>query len=169
PIYIYLAMRPNSDYDRIRITNDIGSLLGLGNEVQLDVYNAFYYDETTIEDCGRPFATSFDGGGGIDLEVGDLNNQNLSNAIDEDENSFSRLKSYSVLSLNVGNSLSQYFYFSSTASTSSALNLKLALGSGRMINTNLLGTIEITLYDSQDNVVYKRSLQSRLLHNTDIL
>src|SRR5690625_3238906 len=167
--HLYLAKRPDNDYDRIRITNDIGSLLGLGNEVQLDVYNAFYYDETSAEDCGRPFATSFDGSGGIDLEVGDLNNQNLSNAIDEDENSFSRLKSSSVLGLNAANSLSQYFYFSSTSSTTATLNLKLALGSGGLINTDLLGAIEFILYDAEDNVVYKQSLQSSILNNTDIL
>src|SRR5690606_22815197 len=40
-----LAMRPSSAYDRIRITNRTGSLLGLGAEKTLDVYNAFYYQD----------------------------------------------------------------------------------------------------------------------------
>lgn len=163
----YLAIRPDSDYDRLRITNQIGSLLGVGNEKQLDVYNAFYYEDMG-NDCGRPFATSFDGGGGIGLEVGDLNDQNLGNAIDDNENSFSRLKSSSVLNVNVASTLSQYFYFPTTSSATTTANLKLALGSGGLVNTDLLGAIEIIFFED-NTIVSRRSLQSSLLNNTNAL
>src|SRR5690606_4064131 len=47
-----LAMRPSAPYDRIRITNRTGSLLGLGAEKPLDIFNAFYYQDNN-QDCGR--------------------------------------------------------------------------------------------------------------------
>ncbi|MDG4949606.1 cadherin-like domain-containing protein [Weeksellaceae bacterium KMM 9724] len=161
----FLAIRPESDYDRLRITNQIGSLIGVGNETTLDVYSAFYYEDTG-NDCDRPIATSFDGGGGIGLEVGDLNDQNLGNAIDDDENSFSRLKSSSVLNVNVASTLSQYFYFPTVSAETTTANIKLALGSGGLVNTDLLGAIEIIFFED-NTIVSRRSLQSSLLNNTN--
>ncbi|WP_150452045.1 hypothetical protein [Arenibacter lacus] len=163
----YLAIRPANNYDRLRITNQIGSLLGVGNEKTLDVYNAFYYEDTG-DDCGRPFATSFDGGGGIGLEVADLNDQNLSNAIDNDLNTFSRLKSSSILDVNVASTLSQYFYFPSTSAGTTTANIKLALGSGGLVNTDLLGAVEIIFFED-NTIVSRKSLQSSLLNNTNAL
>lgn len=163
----YLAIRPASDYDRVRITNEAGSAILLGIEKELDIYNAFYY-ENDGEDCGRPFATSFDGGGGIGLEVGDLNDQNLGNAIDNDENSFSRLKSSSVLDINIASTLSQHFYFPTTSAETTTANIKLALGSGGLVNTDLLGAVEIIFFED-NTIVSRRSLQSSLLNNTNAL
>ncbi len=163
----YLAIRPNGQYDRLRITNQVGSLLGFGVEKTLDVYSAFYYEDTG-NDCDRPFATSFDGGGGIGLELGDLNDQNLGNAIDDDENSFSRLKSSSVLDVNVASTLSQYFYFPTVSAETTTANIKLALGSGGLVNTDLLGAIEIIFFED-NTIVSRRSLQSSLLNNTNAL
>src|SRR5699024_8205620 len=94
----HLAIRPNESYDRIRITNSTGSLLGLGSEKQLDVYSAFYYEDYN-GDCGRPAFTSFDGSGGISLDVIPVDNQTLGDAIDADEETHSLLKSSSVLNL----------------------------------------------------------------------
>lgn len=163
----YLAIRPNGQYDRLRITNQVGSLLGFGVEKELFVYNAFYY-ENDGNDCGRPFATSFDGGGGIGLELVDLNDQDLGNAIDDDENSFSRLKSSSVLDVDVASTLSQYFYFPTVSAETTTANIKLALGSGGLVNTDLLGAIEIIFFED-NTIVSRRSLQSSLLNNTNAL
>lgn len=164
----YLAIRPNAQYDRLRITNQIGTLLGFGNEKTLDVYNAFYYENDGV-DCGRPFATSFDGSGIIGLEVLDINNQNLSAAIDADLNSHSNLKSSSLLNLNVASSLSQHFFFHTESSETTTLNIKLALGSSGLLNADLLGSIQVLLYDANNQMVYSKSLQSGLLNNPDIL
>src|SRR5690606_31055403 len=56
----------------------------------------------------------------------------------------------------------------------STLNIKLALGSGGAVNTDLLGGIEVVLTKwndttNQNDIVYRRSLQSGLLNNTDAL
>src|SRR5690606_14837144 len=85
--YNYIAIKPAQTYNRVRITNRSISLVGLGTEYHLDVYNAFTYNNTTGA-CGRPFGTSFDGSGGLGLQVADLNNQYLERAIDTDANSY---------------------------------------------------------------------------------
>lgn len=163
-----LGIKPEGDYDRIRITNQTGSLLGLGIEKTLDIYNAFYYEDDG-DDCGRPIATSFDGGGGIELKIADLDNQNLNHAIDTDMNTYSTVKSTALLDLSIGSTLSQHFYFPSESSETATLNIKLALGSGGLVNTDLLGAINVILYNANDQQIYKHSLQSSLLNNTNLL
>jgi|GEM_PF-2404248 len=171
--YNYIAVKPSQDYNRVRIINRSISAVGLGTEYHLDVYNAFTYSNTT-DACGYPLGTSFDGSGGLGLQVADLNDQHLERAIDGDSNSYSLLKSSGVLDLSVARSFSQYFYFATTSPAESTLNIKLALGSGGAVNTDLLGGIEIVLTNwntstNQNDVVYRRSLQSGLLNNTDAL
>src|SRR5690606_4502389 len=171
--YNYIAVKPSQDYNRVRIINRSISAVGLGTEYHLDVYNAFTYSNTTGA-CGYPLGTSFDGSGGLGLQVADLNDQHLERAIDGDSNSYSLLKSSGVLDLSVARSFSQYFYFATTSPAESTLNIKLALGSGGAVNTDLLGGIEIVLTNwntstNQNDVVYRRSLQSGLLNNTDAL
>ncbi|SKB65779.1 conserved repeat domain-containing protein, partial [Sphingobacterium nematocida] len=169
----YIAVKPSAAYDRVRLTNRSISALGLGTQYTLDVYNAFTFTGSG-GDCGRPIGTAFDGSAGLGLQVADLNNQNLNRAIDADMNSFSLLKSSGILDLSVARSFSQYFYFPTTSPENSSVNIKLALGSGGVVNTDLLGGIEVvfTKWNSAtaaNDVVYRRSLQSSLLNNTDAL
>src|SRR5690606_16882119 len=79
-----------------------------------------------------------------------------------------------VLDLSVARSFSQYLYFAATSPGESTLNIKVALGSGGAVNTDLSGGTGIVLTDwytsiKQSDVVYRRSLQSGLLNNTDAL
>ena len=163
-----LAVRPDQDYDRLRITNTVGSLLGLGNEVTLDVYNAFYYDPNDpTGSCGRPLATSFDGGG-LDLSLLNLGDQHLGRAIDDDMDSYSTLDNSSLLGLSVAASLSQYFYFPTESSETASVNIKLGMSSSGLLDLNLLGATEVIFYQGED-IVHERSLKSSLLHNTNAL
>ena len=164
----YIAIRPSAQFNRIRITNSSTfSVLGAGKEFKLRVYNAFYY-ENNGGDCGLPTFTSFDGSSGLGLTVLDLGDQNLENAIDNNENSFSLLKSTGTIDLSVARSFSQYFYYPTVSPANSSINIKIALGSGGVVNTDLLGGIEVVFWNGSDQV-YKRSLQSGLLNNTDVL
>lgn len=163
-----LAVRPDQDYDRLRITNTVGSLLGLGNEVTLDVYNAFYYDPNDpTGSCGRPLATSFDGGG-LDLSLLNLGDQHLGRAIDDDMDSYSTLDNSSLLGLSVASTLSQYFYFPTESSETASVNIKLGMSSSGLLDLNLLGATEVIFYQGED-IVHERSLKSSLLHNTNAL
>jgi len=165
----YLAIRSQFGFNKLTITHKKSALLDLGGEKELRVYNAFYFEENTGGECGRPFATSFDGGGGIGLSLLEVSEQNLNNAIDSDITTYSSLKSNSVLNLNVASSLQQNFYFSTSSSVNNTLNITLALGSSGLLNADLLGSIQVLLYDDNDNLIYTRTLQSGLLNNTDLL
>ncbi|HMI08527.1 MAG TPA: hypothetical protein VK528_13340, partial [Flavobacterium sp.] len=57
----FIAITPSQPYNRIRISNRVGSLIGLNNTKRLDVYDAFYIG--TPDNCGGASFTSFDGSG----------------------------------------------------------------------------------------------------------
>src|SRR5699024_1659250 len=105
---------------------------------------------------------------GIDISLLDFGDNHAVRAIDDDGNSYSTVKSTAALNVNLAATLSQVFYFPTPSSDKTTLNIKLALGSGGLVNTDLLGAIEIILYNDSEEV-YHRSLQSSLLNNTDIL
>ncbi len=163
----HIAMRPSGAYDRIRITNRTGSLLGLGSEKTLDVYNAFYYQDNN-QDCGRPSFTSFDGSTGLSLSVLPIEDGSLKNAIDGDLNTFSTLKSSAVLGLNVAGSISQNFYFPTTSNPTSTINIKMALGSGSLLDLKVLSGVDIIFKDNGQEVA-SRSVTSGLLAGTNLL
>ncbi|MFD2036716.1 hypothetical protein ACFSKL_18065, partial [Belliella marina] len=102
----FLAIRPSQEYDRIRIFNNSISLLGLGTEYTLDVYNAFTLEGE--DPCGQAQFTSFDATGiNIDLlGLGSSGVDNPENAIDGDFDTYS---SISPGLLSVGGTISQYF------------------------------------------------------------
>src|SRR5690606_23925900 len=57
----FIAVTPNKEYDRIRLTNRLGSLIGLGNTKRLGVYGAYYVQDPY--QCGNAAFTSYDGSG----------------------------------------------------------------------------------------------------------
>src|SRR5690554_555344 len=49
----YMVMSPNQDYNRFQLQVEVGgALLGLGNNAQINVYDAYYYDN--INRCDIP-------------------------------------------------------------------------------------------------------------------
>jgi len=162
-----LAIRPANSYDRIRIINRSAALAGLNAEYTLNVYNAFYFEDNA-GDCGHPMFTSFDGTG-IGLTALALQEQNLGNAIDDDLDSYSVLKQSSLLDVNVGGSLSQYFYLPTVSPVTSTFNVKLSLApASGILNGDLLDGVELIAWDGSE-AVYRRSLAGGLLNGVDIL
>jgi hypothetical protein len=90
-----IAITPAVAYDRIRLTNRVGSLLGLGNTKTLNVFDAYYVSAPA--NCGTPSFTNFTGTGiTLDaLQLGSAGVQNPQFAIDANTTNFS------VLSLGV--------------------------------------------------------------------
>lgn len=164
----YIAIRPSAEYNRLRITNSsIFSVLGAGAEFKLYVYNAFYYEDNN-QDCGRPVFTSFDGTTGINLDVLPVEDGTLGNAIDGDLDTYSTLKSSALLGLSVAGSLSQNFYFATTTDESSSVNIKIALGTGSLLDLKVLSAVDI-IFKNNGTAVATRSLSSGLLAGTDLL
>lgn len=167
--HIYLAVTSNEAYTGVRIKlRSQSNLLGLsiGGGLELKVYDAFHY--TDAPTCGSPLHTYYEDSG-ISIGLLDFNNQNLEHAIDNDTDSYALIKSGALLGIDVVGSMSQNFNFGSESTETSTLNIKLALGSGGVINTDLLGSIQVLLYDDNNQVVYDQALQSSLLNNTDVL
>ncbi len=104
----FIAITPAQAYDRIRLTNRLGSLIGLNNTKRLDVYGAFYIGTPDI--CGGASYTSFDGSG-LTLDLLGLGGAGVNNphyAIDANPNNFSRLN---LGILGVAASVEQMVYF----------------------------------------------------------
>jgi len=167
----FIAITPNSDYNRIRLTNRVGSLLGLNNIKELRVYSAHYVDQTG--ECGNPSYTSFDGNGlTLDLiNLGGAGVINPENAIDSDLNSYSEL---SLGVLNVAASIEQIVYFEGISNLNDNFNITLRLNS-TLIASGILNNITITAYDGTNavNSVYLNELISAqllaLMQNSEIV
>ncbi|WP_460541362.1 Ig-like domain-containing protein, partial [Echinicola sediminis] len=138
----YIAITPQQDYDRIYIENGSLSLLGLGAEVNLDVFNAFTYQSASI--CGNPVGTSYDVSG-IDLDLLDLGGaaaDDLHLAIDNDESTYATL-SPGVLSL--AGILEQHFFFDGLGQSTDELEVTLSADPG-VLDVNLLNNIDLVAY-----------------------
>ncbi|HLP65102.1 gliding motility-associated C-terminal domain-containing protein [Flavobacterium sp.] len=104
----FIALTPSQDYNRIRLTNRVGSLVGLNNTKRLGVYGAFYIG--TPDPCGAASYTSFDGSG-LNLDLLGLGGAGVANphyVIDNTPTNFSRL-SLGILALAA--SIEQTVYF----------------------------------------------------------
>jgi uncharacterized repeat protein (TIGR01451 family) len=163
----FLAIRPDENYDRVRIINRSISLLGLGTEYNLDVYNAFFIDGE--DTCGDYKFTSFDGEG-ISLDLLDLGGagvRDLGDAIDGDPNTHSAI---SIGTLGVGASMFQNIYFNSSGTAQDYFKLSLSIANGGALNADLLGSIEIRAYNGDNSgPVYTKTLHGGLITGLDLL
>lgn len=105
----YLAITPPQAYNRVRITNNLNSLLGLGNKKTIEVWDAYYVSEPDM--CNDPKFTSYDVTG-VNLDLLQLSDVSANNerAIDGDMNTKSTL-SFGVLA--VGATVIQRAHFES--------------------------------------------------------
>ena len=156
----FLMITPNQQYNRIRLTNRVGSLLGLGNTRRLDVFEAFYV--TDMANCGSPAFTSFSGSGiSLDaLQLGGVGVENPQFAIDANQNNFSTL---SVGLLGVGASIEQTVYFEGASNATDQFAIRLRL-SQTLLDLNVANNIRI-IASNGGTVVQNVSLNSLLTLN----
>ncbi|MGC4039307.1 MAG: gliding motility-associated C-terminal domain-containing protein [Flavobacterium sp.] len=134
----FIAITPSQPYKSIKLTNRVGSLIGLGNTKRLDVYGAFYIGTPDV--CGGASYTSFDGSG-LNLDLLGLGGAGVTNpnyVLDTNPNNFSRL---SMGILSVAGSIEQTVYFDGTSQPTDQFFVKLkvdpsllALGVANNIN-----------------------------------
>lgn len=104
----FIAVTPDQPYNSIRITNQLGSLIGLSTMKKFRVFGAYYV--TGGVDCGVPSYTSYDATG-LNLDLIQLAGAGASNihlTVDQNMTSCSQL-SLGVLSLPA--SIEQKVYF----------------------------------------------------------
>ena len=139
----YIAITPDQSYNRIYISNRLGSLLGLGNTRDLDVFGAYY--ATGSQDCNLPSFTSYDGDGlSVDLlGIGGAGVENPENAIDANGTTFSEL---SLGILSVAASIEQIIYFDRPSQVDEDFKVGLSL-SPDLIALGLLDNITFEAYN----------------------
>ena len=158
----YLMITPSQPYNRIRITDRVGSLIGLGNTKDLWVYDAFYYDAPSV--CGSATYTSFSGSGlTLDLlTLGGAGVQNPNHVIDNDLATYSRL---SLGIIAVAGSIEQSVYFEGLSNSSDSFIVSLKVDPA-LLALGLANNVELIAYNGP-NMVQTVSLSSLL--NLDLL
>ena len=158
----FIAITPNQVYDRVRLTNRVGALLGLFNTKRLDVFEAFYIG--TPDACGGASFTSFDGAG-LNLDLLNLGQAGVSNphhVLDANQNNFSRL-SLGVVA--VASSVQQTVYFGSPSQTTDDFYIKMRIDPA-LLALGVANNIQI-IASNGPNTVQTINLNSLL--NLDLL
>ena len=151
----YVAITPDQEYDRIKIINRTGSLLGLNTLRTLSIAGAFYGNPAP--ECAVPQYTSYDGSG-LTLDLLDLGNAGVRNpehAIDQDPTTASTL---SLGIIDVAASISQLMYLEKESQINQDFKVRLKVNPS-LIALDVLDNIQFTAYN-QSNSVASASLSS---------
>lgn len=154
----FAAITPNNAYNRIRLENRVGSLIGLSQERGLNVFSSFHFDNR--QSCGVPSYTSFDGNGlTLDLlNLGGAGVNNPENAIDGDLSTFSNI---GLGVINVFAALEQTFFFEESDMPGDHYYIKLAMDPS-LLEVGLANNIEIVGRQGAQNPTFVQSLSSLL-------
>jgi gliding motility-associated-like protein/uncharacterized repeat protein (TIGR01451 family) len=158
----FIAITPSQDYNRIRIRNRVGSLVGLNNTKVLGVYGAFYIQ--TQDNCGSASYTSFNGSG-LNLDLLNLGGAGVTNpnfVIDGNPNNFSKL---SLGILGVAASIEQTVYFDGLSESSDQFLVRLKVDPS-LLALGVANNIQILGYNNSTLV---QSVNLNSLLNLDLL
>ncbi|MFC6096264.1 gliding motility-associated C-terminal domain-containing protein [Flavobacterium qiangtangense] len=158
----YIAITPAAPYNRIRVRNRLGSVLGLFNTRALRVFESFYVSGN--DPCGYGAFTSFSGSGlNLDLlGLGGAGVTNPQNVLDADPNSFSRL---SLGILSVAGSIQQTIYFEGLSQSTEEFNIRLKVDPS-LLALGVANNIQVVAYNGP-TVVETRNISTLL--NLDLL
>ncbi|MFN3754968.1 gliding motility-associated C-terminal domain-containing protein [Flavobacterium sp.] len=158
----FIALTPSQPYDRIRLTNRVGSLIGLGNTKRLDVYEAFYVG--TPDACGLASYTSYSGSGlNLDLlGLGGAGVSNPKNVLDANTTNYSRL---SLGILAVAASIEQTVYYDGLSQPTDQFFIRMKVDSS-LLALGVANNIQI-IASNGPNTMMTTSLNSLL--NLDLL
>jgi hypothetical protein len=135
-----IAITPATTYNHIKVTNRIGAtLLGLGNEKNMNVFEAYYVSAPA--NCGSPAYTSFSGTGiTLDLlQLGSAGVTNPQNAIDANTTNFSTL---SLGVLGVGSTVEQTVYFEGLSNATDQFGVRIRLAQ-TLLNLDVINDIRV--------------------------
>ncbi|MBW8244190.1 gliding motility-associated C-terminal domain-containing protein [Muricauda oceani] len=154
----YLAIAPEDDYNRVRIENQIGSVLGLFNTRSLDVFGAFYGGDPSL--CGTPSYTSFDGSG-LSLDLLGLGGAGVTNpnlAIDGDLNTASEV---GLGVLGVAASIEQTVYFDSLSQPGDNFYVRLAVDPS-LLTLGVADNIQVIAQNGSESPIFSGNLSALL-------
>jgi len=152
----FMTVSPNLAYNRIRLQNRVGSLIGLNTQKELNVYGA--YTATSSSICSNANYTSFDGTG-ITLDLLQLAGAGVTNpefAIDDDKNTYSEL---GLGILSVAASMSQTFYFDAPSDVTNVFYVTIGVNPS-LLQLGILNNIQISADNGSLTSVYTDNLNS---------
>lgn len=105
----YMVMTPDQDYNRFQLQVEVGgTLLGLGNNAQVNIYDAFYYEN--LNTCDVPILTSYTATGGLLSLVNSAPVTDSHYAIDNDLDTYSTIGITSLLNVTTASTVEQLFH-----------------------------------------------------------
>jgi len=151
-----IKIKPDQDYDRIKITNRYATLLGVGTVRKLQVYDAFY--TTGAAPCGDAAYTSFTATSVLSVaSTGVTNPQNVLSSSTTD---------FSIIdmgALAVGGSIEQTVYFDNPSDASDTFGVRLSIPAAT-ISAGVISNLKIIAYNGTTEVQSK-TLQELLALN----
>ncbi|HEA19868.1 MAG TPA: T9SS type B sorting domain-containing protein [Pricia antarctica] len=142
----FLAIAPDAPYNRVRISNSVGALLGLNTTRNLGVYEAFY--PTGKTNGGSPTYTSYSGSG-LTLDLLSVTGTGVLQpelAIDGDIDTFSEL---SLGILGVAANLEQTAYFDTPSGSDDVFYVTLAVDPS-LLDLGIANNIQFTAQRASD-------------------
>ena len=162
----YIAVTAAVPYKSVRITHGLAALIGGNNTATMNVYSMCR--ETEFNPCEQATFTSFDGAGGLTLDLLDISKAGVFNpqyAIDENSSNYSTIN---IGLAGIGASVYQNIYFKSKSLATDSLRLRVQLNQPGILNADLVGSYRVKLFNG-DVEVFNQPLQSSLINNLDLL
>ena len=152
----FIAVSPNLAYNRIRLENRIGALVGLNSQKAMNVYGAFYSEATP--NCLNASYTSFDGEG-ITLDLLQVAGTGVTNpqfAIDNDSSTFSEI-GFGIV--NVVATMSQSMYFDVPSDANDVFYLTIGMDPS-LLQLGILNNIQFSAGNGSDTNLYTEKLSN---------
>jgi gliding motility-associated-like protein/uncharacterized repeat protein (TIGR01451 family) len=158
----FIALTPSQAYNRIRLSNRLGTLIGLNNTKRFDVYGAFYIGTPDI--CGGGSYTSYDGSG-LTLDILGLGGAGVSHpnyVLDANTDNFSRL-SFGIIG--VAASVEQTVYFDGTSALTDQFFVRMRIDPA-LLALGIANNIQIVASNGPFHV---QTISLNALLNTELL
>jgi len=170
----YVAVKPDAAYNSIRLNVGFNSgvnLLNVSRDMDVNVYNAFYYSAPSGTDCGTALFTTPGEVQGVSLNLGSTTSlaaldsaiSNPQRAIDDDTTTYSKITS-GVLGIATAVSQTAMFYGDGNADDMITVRLSMPLSA---LTAAVLANLTLTAYNGTTQVGTTQSVSA--LVNVDVL
>lgn len=170
----YISVTPDAAYNSVRLNVAFSSsidLVSLSRDMDVTVYNAFYYSAPPGVDCGTPLFATPGETQGVNLDLGSATQllaldsavSDPQNAIDEDTSTYSRI---TAGALGIASSVSQSFIFHGAGTATDVVKIRLSLPLSAL-TAGLLSNLNVRAYNGTSQVGPAQSVYSLL--SADVL
>ena len=146
----YIKISPESSFNRVRLRDRTNPGVVGGNSI--DVYFAYYLNNISI--CDIPIFTSYTATGGLLSLIQSAPVTDTYKAIDNDLNSFSTIGISSLLNINAGGTVEQFFHFPKKIDEKS-VKFKLRVPNG-LLSLNIADQSSIIFYNGNQEVFVQK-------------